>query len=341
MQEMGKAFDDGANREFTANAAVIGHPVGHSLSPAIHNAIYDAWGIPWRYGLADCPAREDVEAAVYDARMRAMRAQSAGEMAVGFNVTTPYKDAALAIADKPNASSEIVGCANVLTFAEECNEVMCAMVLGADTTDGEGACRALARAGAQVEDGRLLVCGTGGAARSIAFSALMRGAGEILVASRDPQRAQLLLDKMLDRADRAADEGRFFEWGFGDDRHLVRWHRPAGRLRAVGYDGIDGVARRCDAIVNATPLGMVAGDASPLSAESFAEGQVAMDAVYAHGETAFLRNARAAGAQTIDGLPMLVEQALATIALWCGANWMEFGMDDPRNRDALAAAGIA
>ena len=328
-----------AEQKPTANAAVIGHPVEHSLSPAIHNAIYGVWSIPWRYGLADCPVRDDVDATVFDARMRAMRARSAEEMAVGFNVTTPYKEAAFEIADRPNISSEIVGCANVLTFAEECNEVMCSIVLGADTTDGEGACRALEQAGASVANGRMLVCGTGGAARSIAFSALMRGA-EVLVASRDPERAQALLDAMLDRADRAADEGRFLDWGFGGDRRLVRWNRPVGRLNAVGYDGIAAIARECGIIVNATPLGMRAGDASPLPAESFAEGQAVMDAVYAHGETAFVHDARNAGALALDGLSMLVEQALATIALWCGANWIDFEMDDQRNRKALRAAGI-
>ena len=324
------------------NAGVIGYPVEHSLSPAIHNAVYAAQGVPWRYGLVPAPAEADVREAVQAARGKALFARGPEEMFCGFNVTTPYKGLAYELADRLNPSARLVGFANTLTLAEECDEFSCKFVLSADTTDGEGACRALANSGFAVPGIRMLVLGTGGAAASIMAAAYLNGASRVYVASRDVERARSLIAAFGDRGDELSSHGILEGWGFGLDRRNIQWRRPEadGSCVAVSYEGISCIARSSDIIVNATPLGMKASDPSPLPADSFRPGQMVMDAVYAHGLTAFLADAQRAGAVTMDGLPMLVEQALLTVKVWFEANGRPFDAEDPANYGALEAAGI-
>ncbi len=321
------------------NAAVIGYPVEHSLSPTIHNAVYEALGIPWIYGRVSAPSDNDARAAVISARMDAMSASSPSEVVAGFNITTPYKHLAMSLADRANVTSEIVGVANTLSFSEECDEFACRTVILCDTTDGEGACRAIERSGYALEGARAMVLGTGGAAMSVIMSAIMRGA-DVVVVSRDPVSALAKVAEMLDRADACAARGVLASWGFGSDAHPVSWERPSlggdgARIRTVGYPEAMGMVSSCNVIVNATTVGMNPGDGSPLEGASFAPGQLVMDAVYAQGRTALLRDADAADADTLDGLSMLVEQALLTIWIWATGNWIEFDPDSDAVRGAL------
>ena len=324
------------------NAGVIGHPVGHSLSPTIHNAIYEAQGIPWRYGLFDCPAEEDVQSAVLAGKQATMFASTPQEWFAGFNVTTPYKNLAFLLADEADPTAAVIGAANVLEFAEVCDEFACRPVVRCASTDGEGACRALEHAGAPIEGARVLVLGTGGAALSIATSALVRGAAWVSVASRDNVKAAYTLADLIDRFDKLFEDEFPVYWGFGDDTRMVEGGSTAlGVIEAVGYEGIASHARTHDIIVNATPLGMNPGDPSPLPAEAFRAEQTVMDAVYGHGETAFRTAAGETGARVLDGLPMLVEQALLTIARWCSSAGYGFPLSDPALYDVLKAVGVA
>ena len=324
------------------NAAVIGHPVEHSLSPAIHNAIYQAKGIPWSYGLRDCPSDEDVRTALVEGKQATMFARTPQEWFAGYNVTTPYKKLAFELADEADPTAAVIGAANVLEFTEICDEFSCRPAIRCASTDGEGACRALANAGSPVEGARVLVLGTGGAALSIATSALVHGASWVSVASRDEVRAAYTLADLIDRFDKLFEDGAAIDWGFGDDARTVEGGTASlGVIETVGYDGIASHARTHDIIVNATPLGMKPGDPSPLPADAFRAGQTVMDAVYGHGETAFSAAASDAGARVLDGLPMLVEQALLTIEIWCGSLGYDFSLADPALYDVLEAAGIS
>ncbi len=323
------------------NAAVIGYPVGHSLSPQIHGAVYSAMGFPWSYGLVSAPDEKGVKAVLASARMDAMMAAEPSEAVVGFNVTTPHKILVTQLCDRVGASAEIVGAANTITFMEECDETACRAVLTCDSTDGEGAMRAIERAGHAVAGLPMLVLGTGGAAMSIAFSALMRGASEVMVASRDVEAAAAKLSAMLDRADRLAEGGDLVSWGFASETHEISWTRPGpDRMRAVGYDEVLAAAAGCSVIVNATPVGMSVTDGSPIEGARFSPGQLVMDAVYGHGITRLVADAREAGAYAIDGLGMLVEQALLTIWIWALANYMDFDPDSDAVRKAVDSCGL-
>jgi shikimate dehydrogenase len=154
--------------------AVLGHPVAHSLSPAMHEAGFAATGRQGRYVACDVPP-ERLAAAV------------AGLGALGFagcNCTVPLKEAACALADRRSPEAAATGSANTLAFRS--GEVF------ADTTDGRGLLRALREeAGWEPAGCRALVLGAGGTARSV-VAALRRAGAEVAVANRTLERARRL-----------------------------------------------------------------------------------------------------------------------------------------------------
>jgi shikimate dehydrogenase len=127
--------------------AVLGHPVGHSRSPAIHNAALNALGMgeEWTYEAIDVAPGE------FEARVREMAAADF----VGANVTIPHKEAALRLADTASPIADAIGAANTLSF--ELGKIQ------ADNTDAGGLIHALP---GRVRGRRALVLGAGGAARA-------------------------------------------------------------------------------------------------------------------------------------------------------------------------------
>jgi shikimate dehydrogenase len=158
-------------------AGVVGWPVGHSRSPAMHNAAYAALGLDWRY--VKLPVAPDRLA-------ETVRALPASGYA-GVNVTLPHKLAARELADEAAPAAAAIGAANMLTF--ESDEVI------ADNTDAAGFLDALATVAAKPAAGRELramVLGAGGAARAVAWALRGTGAAEVLVWNRTPARAEAL-----------------------------------------------------------------------------------------------------------------------------------------------------
>ncbi len=161
------------NRFDGAVAAVVGSPVRHSLSPAMHSAALAARGEPAnrRYVAVEVPAgglRDAVREAI-DAGLR------------GLSVTTPLKEEALLLADAADAASRAAESANTLVFGESRVE--------AATTDGDGCCDALERHGATVAGAACAVIGAGATARSVVAALGRRGAAEVLVVNRTRERA--------------------------------------------------------------------------------------------------------------------------------------------------------
>jgi shikimate dehydrogenase len=137
--------------------AVLGHPVGHSRSPAMHNAALAELGLAreWSYEAIDV-APDQLEA-----RVRAMR----GEDFAGANVTVPHKGAALSLADSLSETAREIGAANTLSFT--------AAEIRADNTDAQGLLDALPNS---PSGARALVLGAGGAARAVVWALLREGA---------------------------------------------------------------------------------------------------------------------------------------------------------------------
>ncbi len=166
----------------TRLCAVIGNPVEHSLSPAIHNAAFRAAGLNYVYTAFRV---EDVGACL--AGMRAMRGFR------GLSITIPHKMTVMAHLDKIDLLAERVGSVN--TIVNEDGE------LTGYTTDGPGTLRAFEEAGVSLDGRRVLFIGSGGAVRAVAFAvAELTRAQSITLIGRTPARVAAIVDDLAPRA---------------------------------------------------------------------------------------------------------------------------------------------
>ena len=156
----------------TRVAAVIGHPVSHSLSPALHNAAYAALGLDWTY------VAFDVDEGEVPAALAGMRALGI----VGCSVTMPDQTAAAEACDECGADAAALRSVNTVTLLDDGR-------LRGDSTDGDGFLRALAEKAVDVNGAEVLVLGAGAAARSVML-ALTRAGATVLVTARRPDAAQ-------------------------------------------------------------------------------------------------------------------------------------------------------
>jgi len=163
--------------------ALIGHPLGHSLSPQLHQRLFRLAGRPGSYRLLDLPP-EEFSAGSTAARLRAL---------AGFNVTIPYKTAVIPLLDGLDDEARFYGAVNTVACRN-------GRLLGSNT-DAAGFVQALRQAGAEEAlTGRVCVAGAGGAARALALEAARRG-GQVTLAVRPTsrQRASDLCRQMAQR----------------------------------------------------------------------------------------------------------------------------------------------
>jgi shikimate dehydrogenase len=245
-------------------AGVLGRPVAHSLSPLIHNAWIDAAGLDAVYvPLSPTPGG-------VGALFEACR----GGLVAGFNVTTPFKEEALAAADVVSARARRAGAANLILFPDD------GSVVG-DSTDGVGLLAALGeQAPALAVDGvTAAVLGAGGAGRTAAAALLEAGAAHVRLVNRTRERA-------------AAVAG-----ALGDRVSVFSWTDVAAALDGAGL------------VVNATTLGLAGAEPLALDLAGAPAAAVVMDMVYRPLVTPLLAAARASGRTGVDGLAMLIGQA--------------------------------
>lgn len=281
---------------------LLGWPVAHSLSPAMHNAALAALGLPWTYELLPTPPA-DLAAAV-----RRLRTEGF----IGANVTVPHKQAVLALVDDLTPAARAMGAVNTLFWATpalqgenkairtddgpmvEYGEMRVSRLLG-DNTDGSGFIADLLAHGVQVIGQQVLVIGGGGAARAVVFALVAAGA------------AVTIVNRTLAHAETIAA--------------IVTYHYPAASVSCARFpDALAPAAAGAGLIVNTTSVGMWPDeDAMPWDqALALRPDQIVYDLVYRPRLTAFLRHAQAGGARVIDGLGMLVQQGAAALTRWTG-----------------------
>jgi 3-dehydroquinate dehydratase/shikimate dehydrogenase len=268
---------------------VIGWPVGHSLSPLVHNAGFEAAGHDGVYlPLPVAEGWEPLKATLHalaDARALQFR---------GASVTIPHKEGLMRFCAEtpgwsPDEDTMRIGAANTLARDEA--------GWAASNTDAPAIVACLHDALGPIRGRRVLVLSAGGAARAAAAG--LAGAGaQVRIAARTVERAEAIRN---DLAEHAALEGGAIE--------VCAWEERAGAA--------------CDAVINCTPLGMRGGpgpELSPLSdAQLDALGEcVVFDTVYNPVETPLLRAAASRGMRTIDGVSMFVRQAAGQFELWAG-----------------------
>jgi shikimate dehydrogenase len=165
---------------------VLGWPVAHSRSPAMHNAAFAALGMEqWRY------QRLPVPPALFAETVRALGASGL----LGANVTIPHKQAALELATEASEAARAIGAANTLTFADD-------GAITAENTDAPGLIEALAMPLSGV---RVQVLGAGGSARAAVWGLLRAGAAEVSVWNRTRERAEALAEQLGARAVRSPE----------------------------------------------------------------------------------------------------------------------------------------
>ena len=144
---------------------VLGHPVSHSKSPVMYNAVYKKAGLDWHYGLMDVPTVPEAEAFL------------AARDFLSINITTPYKPEAFAAADVWAASAMLAHGANVLVNKDG--------ALIAYNTDGQGCVAYLERAGVDFRGTSVVVCGTGPTSLSILHAVAQAGPDEVILIGRE------------------------------------------------------------------------------------------------------------------------------------------------------------
>lgn len=201
----------------------------------------------------------------------------------GVNVTVPHKIAALELSDEQSERAIAIGAANTLVFKDG--------KIFADNTDGEGFINNL-MAGApdwNAGSGPALVLGAGGAARAVLHSLLDAGVPEIILANRTEERARELASY------------------FGRKIVVAKWN------------DIEDIAGAVDTVVNSTSLGMIGQPALGFEGQRLRSEGLVTDLVYNPLETDLLKTGKAKGCATVDGLGMLLHQAVPGFEAWFGA----------------------
>ena len=281
------------------NLYLLGHPISHSKSPAMYQAVYDRMGLNWTYDLKDCATKEEAQSFLDERRY------------LSINVTTPYKPLAYDAATARAASAKLARGANLLVKKGD--------VVMAFNTDGQGCVSYLERTGCSFAGARVAVCGTGPTALAILHACAQAGADQVLLLSRDKRRSRAALTAYVETLGELASATIDLAPAKTHHRTLGETYEKTS-FKFGSYATSTKAIAASDLIVNATPLGMHPDDASPISPMLFHASQTAFDAVYGHGETAFFKAARAAGAVALDGSGMLVAQAVATVSTLCDIN---------------------
>lgn len=271
------------------NAAVIGHPIGHTMSPYLHERLFRLAGIPLHYQVLDLP---DLNGC--GDRLRALDC---------FNVTIPHKGAIIPLLDELEEKAAKFGSVNTVKVENG--------RMRGYTTDGAGCWKALAHHGLDFS-GNVLLLGNGGAARALAFEVVSRRRGfRLTLACR-----KVSLPKALALGEELAAYA-----GTLGDRDFVAAVRTYEELE-------DDRAARYDLLLNATSVGMYphAGE-SPVSKELTARCRAVFDAVYNPGETELLKLAKQCGARTVGGMEMLVYQAVAAHEIWYGSRFRDTDLE--------------
>ena len=265
--------------------ALIGSPVGHSGSPAMHNYSFARKGIDAAYLAFDVPEEQTADA------VEALRTLHAG----GFNVTMPCKTAVAQLVDKLSPAAELVGACNTVVFEED-------GTMTGHMTDGVGFVRNLKEHGVDIKGEKIVLLGTGGAATAIAVQAALDGVAEIAIFNRKDE-FYANGEKTVEKIRKAVPSIQKVYIEDLDNTELL------GQVIAES-----------DILINATRAGMSPmQDVIPVPAESLRPELAVADVVYNPKETLLIKKAKEAGCRAaVGGSGMLLWQGVAAFELFTG-----------------------
>lgn len=266
----------------TGLLCLLGSPVAHSISPAMHNEACQQLGLDYAY-LAFDVDENGMKTAVEGLKTLGAR---------GWNITMPCKNIMCQLADKRSPASEISGACNTIVNDDG--------ILTAYTTDGVGFMDAVAENGVDLKGKTMTLLGAGGAATAILVQAALDGLKEIHVFNiRDGffERAKEIVDTLNERTDCHVTLHDF------SDESVLR----------------NSIAQS-DILVNGTNVGMAPNIDRTIITDPtmFHKDLFVFDVIYNPQETKLLKDAKAAGCQTANGMYMLLYQGAASFKLWTG-----------------------
>jgi len=264
--------------------AVLGSPVGHSLSPAMHNAALSALGSDVRYAKIECPP-EDLAEAVDLAR----RADF-----LGLNLTIPHKFEALNLCTELDDTAKQLGAVNTLLFDGS-------RIVGFNT-DGPGLVRAIRDVFSfDLHDLRVMVLGAGGGAGSAAaLQCALEKCPRLVLVNRTEGKAH----EVAKRATQLL--------------HTDRLEGPEDSVTVIALEenALREQLARTDLVINATSLGMKRTDPRLIPASLLTPDLMVYDMVYRPAVTRLLEDAQNAGARTANGLSLLLHQGALSLEIW-------------------------
>lgn len=262
----------------TLVCGLIANPIGHSLSPLLHNTLAERMGVDLAYLPFPVREAEQLGEAIHGAHALGMQ---------GLNVTVPYKTAVLPFLCGLDRAAEQIGAVNTLLRTEQ-------GYLGCNT-DLPGMERLLKREGISLRGEPVLLLGAGGAARAVAVMAALHGASELTVLNRSAERAAQLVSELQPRFPNTC----FTVAGLDGWRELSRQDYIAFQCSSVGMYP--------DAEKSLIP-----------ETDFYHKLRCGVDLIYTPSETEFMRRLSAAGREALGGLDMLLYQGVLSFELWTG-----------------------
>ncbi len=256
---------------------LVGYPLGHSLSPVMHNAAFKALEVDAEYCLF--PMKQEELGAFFNAL------KEKDSHIFGLNVTVPHKEAVIPFLDAVDGFAQKAGAVNTVV-------IDAARRLKGYNTDGPGFLAHLTEEGFDPSGKRVSILGAGGAARAVVASLCLIDTrpASILIYDIDPRRVNALVRDLGARID-------------------------VGCVKVVGtIDELN--IELADLLINATPIGMNNSDPCLVNEELLHSHLMVYDLVYNPSETKLLKLAKSKGAKTVNGLKMLFYQGVLAFQHW-------------------------
>lgn len=259
--------------------ALLGEPLGHSMSPALHKAIYRQLEI------------DDASYRTVELPHERLKSFFTGFRVGGFdgvNVTIPHKASVIDMLDEVDSKARLLNAVNCVNRTGN--------TLTGYNTDLLGFAYSLRQNNVDIEGNEFAVIGAGGSAQAVG-AVLAEGEAKIIsIVNRTPERAEQLRDTILAVND-------------------------AVSVKIVSAEELGKRSKHLDCVINTTSIGMSPGvKETSLPADFFTSNTLAFDLVYNPLETQFLKDAKTQGASVVNGVQMLVAQAVYSVEIWMGGN---------------------
>ena len=260
----------------TRICGLLGDPIEHSMSPAMHNAAFSSLGLDYIY-LPYRVEKEHLAQAIDGVRALNIR---------GLNVTTPHKVAVIPLLDELEPLAERIGAVNTIVNDNG--------ILKGYNTDASGFMKALLERGVEPGGKKVAILGAGGASRAISFTLVERDAKLVI------------LNRQLE-----------MDWAVELAINISRFLGKEVKALELNEQNLSAVLEDADILVNATSVGMSPNINQTLVFKRLLKPElVVFDIIYNPIKTRLLTEAEKAGAETIDGLDMLVWQGALAFEMW-------------------------